>query len=1047
MKIMTKLKMVLAMAFATFCVGSAQAMRVQLSVADWRDQEMRDSLEAITIEGEAVGVQRYDDMEQLEENHWSVEINVGFCSVRVKMKPGGRFDYSAVSLEDGWRVEEDGRVIISGEMRVRDRIQIPEPAERTAPDDPSSEEKPTSDSLTLKIPAGANYTYVVSNATEELTAKLEDGTNSYTVAKGSAVKVYFTPEEGYVWSGDFDNPKEIVPIESDTVIDESELPTALALMSIAVVGVEKTYDGQPMNVTWLVTNYRGEAIDDATICLREKGTDDWILEKDFRKYVNVTNATVEVKAEKKGFTTVTNEATVVINKASATIGSGSTSWTYDAKEHAYTNLTVTGFVTGEGLATTSDWATITNKGEKDNAFSFTLQEGTLESNYVLMVTTGTISVVKATINPENAPDTTWPVAGVDPEELECITDPEIPFSCFDTTNVYDGAEHTIDTNALEEAYKDLFLGNVPRFSYSLTSNGTYAAEAPAFAPAFTDVTVTSVWYKVSAANFEDVIHPAKVIITNRCVTLTSADGEWPYDGQAHSNMTVTGEGFVEGEGVTTNDFATITNVGSVPNAFAYEFLEGTKAENYSVACVTGTLTIAGYFVEYNGSGADGVLAIGSMPAETFGSTVATNLAPCAFTLDNFVFAGWTTNGEDKAYDNAQTGTDFVQSGETLSLTALWTRVAVPFTVTNLAHTTVTVWTNYVELVTDDVSTNAFGAGKSVYLAQTNATVTVVYRAVAGYMFQTPGNSGTVVIENLTYGDNNFVPERELPTVIEVSEVPGQIETEETADGNLVIKRFAETADGVVTVPESIGGKKVVAIADEAFYGASWLKELDCSVATSLTRIGDKAFGWCTGLQKITLPPNLETVGANAFDMCVNLKNVVLPAKLTAVGAQAFARCYSLAKVEFNGDVPTVNGGAEPLYSMFYGVNGFELKVPDSWSEEDVRQIFAGKKTWQTVVKKDAAWQCEMDPAVVTPTIARLFVEPGEGGVTVTNPIAGLLYSVESCTELGTSEWTPVASAKCSEADALAKSLSLKVEAGGGTQFFRVTVSEVKDEQD
>ena len=1032
MKIMTKLKMVLAMAFATFCVGSAQAMRVRLSVADWRDPGMRDSLQAITIEGGAVGVQRYDDMEQLKANDWWVEIedNVDFCSVRVEMEPGGRFDYSAVSLEDGWRVEDEGLSIHSGEMRVRVTIQIPEPAERTAPDDPSSEEKPTSDSLTLKIPAGAHYTYVVSNETKnvEVDGELADGTNTYVIAKDSAVKVYFTPEEGYVWSGDFDNPKEIVPIESDTVIDESELPTALALMSIAVVGVEKTYDGQPMNVTWLVTNYRGEAIDDATICLREKGTDDWILEKDFRKYVNVTNATVEVKAEKKGFTTVTNEATVVINKASATIGSGSTSWTYDAKEHAYTNLTVTGFVTGEGLATTSDWATITNKGEKDNAFSFTLQEGTLESNYALTVTTGKISVVKATIDPENAPDTTWPDAGVDPEELECITDPEIPFSCFDTTNVYDGAEHTIDTNALEKAYKDLFLGNVPRFSYSLTSNGRYVDEAPVF----TNVTVTSVWYKVCAANFEDVIHPAKVIITNRCVTLTSADGEWPYDGQAHSNMTVTAEGFVEGEGVTTNDFATITNVGSVPNAFAYEFLEGTKAENYSVACVTGTLTIAGYFVEYNGSGADGVDAEGEMQVDTFGSTVATNLTPCAFTLENFVFAGWTANG--KTYDDAQRGKDFAAPGETLALTAQWTRVAVWLTVTNVENTTVAVTTNGVDVETvDKTNTESWR-----YRVATNANVTITYTANPGFMLEAePGEVFTV--EGVTYGENDVVDK--IPSVMKITSEVFELD----ADGLII--RCNLPASGTLTIPNEVDGHLVTGIASNAFYGCTWLKKLDCKQASQMTKIDAYAFAWCTCLETLVLPDALEEIGANAFDMCVNLKNVVLPARLTAVGAQAFARCYSLAKVEFKGDVPTVNGGAEPLYSMFYGVNDFKLTVPDSWSEEDVRQIFAGKKTWQTVMKKDAAWQCEMDPAVVTPTISRLFVEPGEGGVTVTNPIAGLLYSVESCTELGTSEWTPVASAKCSEADALAKSLSLKVEAGGGTQFFRVTVSEVKDEQD
>ena len=1264
--------------------------------------------------------------------------------------------------------------------------------------------------VALKIPAATGYTYVVSNDTAEISGDLADGTNTYAVVAGATVKVHFTLGAGYAWQGAFENPKTIVNIAGDTVVDADELPKVLATMGVDVFPAEKFYDDEPTNVTWAVTNYLGETISDATISLREKGTDVWISADEFVQYVDVTNATVEVLAEKAGFTTASNEATVVIspravtltsgsesfayngqahsnltvtvsgsgfvagqgvatngfatitdvstkpnafsyeflggtkeenysvscvtgtltvtaatissekdpdktwpaagvdpenplnvadpaipfsgfdttnvydgvahtidtnaletaytaemflgnapsfsyalssngtyeatapaftdvtvtsvwykvhaanfedvvhpakviitnravtitftaadkvfdgtaaatctatnfanvvtgegfaldtsamrfafadanvgegkavtatgcadgqvvalgetkksnytfafvntatasitpqsadgismqdvgpftysgsgfeptpgvtnetlgvmldsgtdfdygwesntnagtakviatlkgnyvgavtneftiNKASATIASGTKSWTYDAKPHAYTNLTVSGFVTGEGLATTSDWATITIEGVKDNAFSFTLRTGTLESNYALTVTTGKISVVKATIDPAKDPDKTWPTAGVDPKDPAAVADPTIPFSGFDTTNVYDGVAHTIDTNALVAAYtEDVFLGNAPSFSYALSSNGTYEAKAPAF----TDVTVTSVWYKVHAANFEDVIHPAKVIITNRCVTLTSADAWWPYDGQTHSEETVTADGFVEGEGVTTNGFATITNVGSVPNAFSYEFLDGTKAENYSVTCVTGTLTIVGYTVKYNGSGADGESATGEMPDEIFGSTVETNLTRCAFTLTNFVFAGWTTNGVDKVYDDEQRGTDFVQSGETLSLTALWTRVAVPLTVTNLANTTVTVWTNDVELAAENVNTNEFGDGTSVYLAQTNANVTVVYRAVAGYMFDSAGTNGTVVIENLTYGENDRVPDDALPTVKPLVEELAEGTNYKVEGGNVVITSFPETADGVVTLPESIGGKPVIAIADGAFDGASWLKELDCSAATSLKSIGSAAFRYCTSLRKVTLPPNLTTVGANAFDMCGSLTDLVLPDTLATVGSNAFVRCYSLANVVFNGNPPAVNGGATPNYSMFYGVNGFTLKVPttEGWTDDKVKLFFSGVKTWQEIENLGGGvWKCVMDETIVTPVIAKLFVTPGASGVTVTNPIEGLFYRVDVCTDLASGVWTSGTPHECTLAEATAKTLELSCpEASGETKFFRVTVSE------
>ena len=83
-------------------------------------------------------------------------------------------------------------------------------------------------SLSLKIPAGMHYSYVVSNETTGavLTGVLVDGTNTYAVKNGSTVKVYFTLDEDYEWDGDFDNPKDLGVIESDKVVDASEMPKA-----------------------------------------------------------------------------------------------------------------------------------------------------------------------------------------------------------------------------------------------------------------------------------------------------------------------------------------------------------------------------------------------------------------------------------------------------------------------------------------------------------------------------------------------------------------------------------------------------------------------------------------------------------------------------------------------------------------------------------------------------------------------------------------------------------------------------------------------------
>ena len=82
-------------------------------------------------------------------------------------------------------------------------------------------------------------------------------------------------------------------------------------------------------------------------------------------------------------------------------------------------------------------------------------------------------------------------------------------------------------------------------------------------------------------------------ITKRSVTLTSATVSKTYDGQALTNtaITVSGDGFVEGEGASYEVTGTQTEVGNSANAFEYKLNEKTLASNYDITKVVGTLTI------------------------------------------------------------------------------------------------------------------------------------------------------------------------------------------------------------------------------------------------------------------------------------------------------------------------------------------------------------------------------------------------------------------------------------------------------------------------
>ncbi len=82
-------------------------------------------------------------------------------------------------------------------------------------------------------------------------------------------------------------------------------------------------------------------------------------------------------------------------------------------------------------------------------------------------------------------------------------------------------------------------------------------------------------------------------ITKRSVTLTSATVSKVYDGSALTNtdIAVSGDGFVEGEGASYEVTGSQTVVGNSANSFEYKLNEKTLASNYDITKVVGTLTI------------------------------------------------------------------------------------------------------------------------------------------------------------------------------------------------------------------------------------------------------------------------------------------------------------------------------------------------------------------------------------------------------------------------------------------------------------------------
>jgi len=286
----------------------------------------------------------------------------------------------------------------------------------------------------------------------------------------------------------------------------------------------------------------------------------------------------EVAYSTSDFTNVTGTITVTITG----IGNytGTVTRTYEITPKAYTVTTdsakkvydgtaltaggkVEGIVSGETVEFTATGSR-TDEGTSKNTYSLKWNGSAIETNYKLeKESIGELTVKSKSIIPDepNTPD--------DKKTGITVSNPK--------DSKYDGQEHReVLTVKDTKTGKDLIANKDYTVVYSddLVNAGT--------------VTI-----KVSGLGNYSGSFTKTYKITKRLVTLTSATVSKTYDGQALTNtsITVSGDGFVEGEGASYEVTGTQTSVGNSANAFEYKLNEKTLASNYDITKVVGTLTI------------------------------------------------------------------------------------------------------------------------------------------------------------------------------------------------------------------------------------------------------------------------------------------------------------------------------------------------------------------------------------------------------------------------------------------------------------------------
>ena len=185
-------------------------------------------------------------------------------------------------------------------------------------------------------------------------------------------------------------------------------------------------------------------------------------------------------------------------------------------------------------------------------------------------------------------------------------------------------------------------------------------------------------------------------------------------------------------------------------------------------------------------------------------------------------------------------------------------------------------------------------------------------------------------------------QRLFPLLVFLLPAAGQAQFNYTTnEGAVTITRYTGTGHAV-TIPGTMDGLPVVRIGNQAFEFSSLT---NVTIPNSVTGIGYRAFGGCTGLASVTIPNSITNIGDNAFSGCSSLTAIAVAAlnpvysssvdgvlfnknqtvliqypggkagsytvanSVTSIGSGAFSECNSLTSVAIPNSVTNIGDAA------------------------------------------------------------------------------------------------------------------------------------------
>ena len=360
--------------------------------------------------------------------------------------------------------------------------------------------------------------------------------------------------------------------------------------------------------------------------------------------INVGTVTVTITGTGNYEGTVDTSYEITPRKVIMTSADGSK--VYDGSALTKNKVTESedGFVKDDG-ATYTVTGSQTETGSSKNTFTYTLNEKTLEKNYVIETKEGTLEVipvtdeVTVTITEHSAEHvydgTEKTVTGYDVKSIsnKHYTKDDFTFTGKAEVKGTNVGEYPMNVQASDFTnnshnftnvtfvIEDGLLKITPKSIVPSETNGMevtgpadtkYNGDEQKLTPVVKDqgkVLTENVDYELSYTGDTTNVGTVKITIkgkgnyngsievsykiTRRKVTLTSATDSKVYDKTplTNHNVAVGGDGFVKEEGATYNVTGFQTSVGESDNEFTYTLKSNTKAENYNITTHNGKLKV------------------------------------------------------------------------------------------------------------------------------------------------------------------------------------------------------------------------------------------------------------------------------------------------------------------------------------------------------------------------------------------------------------------------------------------------------------------------